>query len=198
MDKRYIYLSRIGLKRLVTNLLCCISLLITAGTVQLASADNSEDDERLLKAAYLYNFAKFTEWPKETWINPGDSLNLCIAGKDELVGELVRLGGKTIKQRYLTVLSLSNLVKPESCHLLYIATSEKDRYRDILVSSQHKPVLTISEIAGFTANAGHIELYREKGKTRFIINLGAAREVGLNFSSRLLILAIVLDDEATP
>lgn len=182
----------------MTQLLSCISLVLIAATINVAIAQTSAEDEQLLKAAFIYNFAKFTSWPEKAWQAQDDSLNICTAGNDKLVAELMRLGGKTIKNRQLIILPMENIKNQGKCQLLYIATSEKKRYKDILASIPGQPILTVSELTGFGRSGGIIELYRENNQTRFIINLAAAGEAGLVISSRLLILAVVIGNEVTP
>ena len=182
------------LKRLTTKLLISVCLLATC-TMQVATAQTRAEDELLLKAAFIYNFAKFTDWPENIWQGQDAQLNLCTAGEDGLVGELERLAGKIIKEHPVTIVSLKNMPVPKNCHLLYVATSEKKGYKDILKSVRGEPVLTISELPHFSRSGGMIELYREKDQTRFIINLSVAREAELVLSSRLLSLAVVINNE---
>ena len=182
------------LKRITTRLLICICLMV-ANAVQLATADTRVEEEDLLKAAFIYNFAKFTNWPEGTWKQQNTPLNLCTAGKDELVSKLEHLAGKIIKQRPVTVMSLNDIQVPKNCHLLYIASSEKNRYKNILKSVHTEPVLTISELPRFARSGGMIEFNRKKDQTHFIINLDVAREVELVLSSRLLSLAEVINNE---
>ncbi|MCW8923492.1 MAG: YfiR family protein, partial [Gammaproteobacteria bacterium] len=144
------------------------------------------------------NFAKFTSWPEHIWKENNASLNLCITGKDGLVSKLEQLTGKVIQEHPVIVQLVKNPQNMKQCHLLYIATSEKNHYQTILKSVQNEPVLTVSELPQFGRSGGIIELYREKEKTRFIINLDTARESGLTISSRLLNLARIINNETAP
>ncbi|MES0327712.1 MAG: YfiR family protein [Gammaproteobacteria bacterium] len=182
------------LKQLTPRLLIC-ACLFAASAMQVATAQTRVEEEHLLKAAFIYNFAKFTRWPENILKGQDAQLNLCTAGEDRLVGELKRLAGRIIKEHPVTIVSLKNMPVPKNCHLLYIATSEKRGYKDILKSVRGEPVLTISELPHFSRSGGMIELYREKDQTRFIINLGIAREAELVLSSRLLSLAVVINNE---
>jgi hypothetical protein len=140
----------------MTRLLRCIGLVLMVGTNHLAIAQTPTADEQLLKAAFIYNFAKFTNWPEVVWQAQDETLNLCTSGNDELVAELKKLGGKTIKNRPLAILPLENMQNRRNCQLLYIATSEKNRYKQILASMSGEPVLTVSELAGFGQSGGII------------------------------------------
>lgn len=182
------------MKQSVTKLLICFCLLIFNVT-QSASAQTRLQDEQLVKAAFIYNFAKFTRWPESTPNEAGSPLRLCTEGEDALIAELTRLAGKRIHERPVTVQALDESQPLDNCHLLYIAGSEINHYKKLLKSLSEKPVLTISEVANFASAGGIIELYREKNQISFTINLTSARKAGLVLSSRLLNLAKIIDQE---
>jgi len=117
---------------------------------------------------------------------------------DELVEELKLLSGKMVKSHPLAIHQLERSQTPINCQVLYIANSESEHYDNILTSVHSEPVLTISELPHFSRSGGIIELYRDKGRIRFIINLKSARTAGLVISSRLLKLAEVIEHEEAP
>ncbi len=163
-----------------------------------ALAQENGDEARMLKAAFVYNFAKFTRWPANTWSDSAQPLRLCISGSDELAPELKRLEGKVVGQRRITLQTYARTQSPAGCHLLYIARSEQRHYGKLLNALRGSTVLTVSELPGFANTGGVIELYRSGGRIRFVINLAAARQSGLEFSSRLLDLAVLIGHEVTP
>jgi len=162
-----------------------------------AGADGTEQEARLLKAAFLYNFAKFTYWPDETWSASRDPLTLCTMGDDELIEVLERLAGKPIKGRTVRFRRLADTRELTQCHMLYVATSESSQVADIISALIRKPLLTVSEVSSFARSGGIIQLYREKERLRFIINRHNAREAGLRLNARLLNLAVVIDNGGT-
>lgn len=168
-------------------------LLLVAMVIPAANAQDTASEERLLKAVFIFNFAKFTRWPGGE--GEGGALIFCTAGKDEVVDALEQLSGKVIKGHPVIIRPLAEPSLAGSCKLLYVARSERKRRRDIIESVRGKPVLTISEKPGFVDVGGIIELYSERDRIRFIINLAAARGAGLEFSSRLLNLAVVVNHE---
>ncbi|MCW8933575.1 MAG: YfiR family protein [Gammaproteobacteria bacterium] len=172
--------------------LTCILFSSNAFTAEIDS-----EEERLFKAAFTYNFAKFTIWPENTPGNNGP-LILCTIGKSKLINDLNRLEGKNIKGRAVAIEKVSSDKSKDHCHILYIAKSEKNRVANILKSINRKPILTVSEISNFIEKGGVIQFYRKDGKTNLIINLNTARKSGLEISSRLLILAEVVNNEETP
>ena len=170
-------------------------IVLLISTIQITAAKSNEQEENLFKAAFVYNFAKFTSWPDSVWNKSEASLNLCIIGKDSLTEELKRLTGKIIMEHQLSVKEITRKQSAKTCHLLYISTSEKNHYLNIIQSINNSPVLTISEIKDFAKSGGIIELKRIEQRTRIVINLNTSNKAGLNISSRLLILADVIENE---
>lgn len=150
----------------------------------------NQAQERLLKAAFIYNFAKFTDWPSNAFDNSTSPLHLCVLGHDDLSGELRRLTGRSVKGRSLSVLQLDGKTLPERCHMAYIATPEGRRLASQL---SEQAVLTISQMPRFSRSGGIIELYNHDGKVRFNINRATAQRAGIHISSRLLKLAHRVD-----
>lgn len=168
-------------------------LWLVVSAMPSALAQDSAEEKRLLKAAFIYNFAKFTRWPDTVWGRGDDPLHLCIAGEDQVIGALKQLGGKTIKGRNVSIRPLTEAHNPGDCHVLYVASSEQDQYLPIVDTMRNAPVLTVSEIPRFGRSGGIIELFQEKERIRFIVNQGASRMAGLKLNSRLLNLAVVID-----
>jgi hypothetical protein len=171
---------------------------LLAAAPGVSTAQEATEEERLLKAAYIYNFAKFTRWPEAVLTAEETTLNLCTSGRDRLLNELQQLAGRRVKRRSLVVVPLREVAPDDKCHLLYIANSKRQDYSEDIEAMQHEAVLTVSEIPDFARQGGMIELFREKGRIRFIINLDAARRSGLEFSSHLLTLAVVVRQEERP
>ncbi|MEO5343662.1 MAG: YfiR family protein [Gammaproteobacteria bacterium SHHR-1] len=164
---------------------CCLLACLLADPIWA----KGQAQERLLKAAFVYNFAKFTQWPTSSFSDGEASLNLCLIGQDGLNGDLRRLDGRLVKGRTLRVKALDGNTLPDSCHMAYIARSEGSGLARQLAG---RPVLSISQISHFSRSGGIIELYRRNGKIRFRINRSAAQRAGLSISSRLLKLADVV------
>lgn len=175
---------------------CCWCLALFSLPTVVAGERNSEDS--LLKAAFIYNFAKFTHWPQESWDAPNTPLNLCTMGNDALVSNLSRLSKETVAGHPVSINTFDPGVEDSDCHILYIATSEHKHFTRFIQQTHDAPVMTISEIPGFAGSGGIIQLYREQQQIRFKINLGVARDRGLTLSARLLDLAELVDTKVTP
>lgn len=176
----------------------CAGLWLLVCAAPVASADEVAGEEQLLKAVFIFNFAKFTRWPENAWKAQADPLVMCTAGEDALVEALGQLGGKTVQGRPVNLQRLAGMTSARNCHVIYIAVSEQKNTMGIIKSVQGEPVLTVSELPQFDQRGGIIKLYRENGRIRFIINLSAANGAGLTFSSRLLDLAVVVNQDEAP
>ena len=153
-----------------------------------AAAETSR--EYLIKAAFLYNFAKFTEWPAGSFPDSAAPLDVCVFGEDPFGGALESIAGKTIRGRRVAVHRVASIEAGAACHLLFISASEATRLAGILDSLRGRPVLTIAEMPGFARSGGIINLKTNADdRIRFEINNGIARRVGLRLSSKLLNLA---------
>ena len=154
----------------VLAIVCCE--MLTASTPEYA-----------VKAAYLYNFAKFTEWPN---IEPPGSLTVCIYGKDPFGGfldEAVR--GKQAHGLPVLIRRLrSGDESLDGCQILFVSSSA--RIESILSLLQGRSILTVGESIGFSERGGMIGLVMDHGGVRFDINLAAVAAARLQVSSRLI------------
>ena len=145
-----------------------------------------------LKAAFIYNFAKFAEWPGLAANAP---IIVCIVGDDEIAATLVNtVRDQSISGHKLEVWRPQDSGTWKTCHLLFLSDAETRRSRGGLGGIKALPVLTVSDAKGFSQAGGIIELYVEAGRMRFAINTDAAERSGLHLSSRLLGLAKVIRD----
>jgi hypothetical protein len=148
----------------------------------------------ILTAAFLFNFAKFTEWPRDA-LAPGQELMFCVVGDNAVREALERtVEGHAIDSHQLTVRIVKPDGSPSGCHLLYVAGSEGARAGLLLASAKGSAMLTVSDAEHFAQTGGIAQLVRERDRMRFTVNLGAARHARLTLSSRLLSLANVIQE----
>jgi hypothetical protein len=143
--------------------------------------------EYAVKAAFLYNFTKFVEWPDSAF--PDGTLRLCVLGENPFGKTLQTVAGEEVAGHKLTVLSTEKLSDPAGCQVLFISQSERERMPRILADLRDLPVLTVSDTGGFIDHGGIINFTLERGKVRFEINQEAAERAGIKISSKLLRLA---------
>jgi hypothetical protein len=165
--------------------LCCFT--------QATTSAERQGEEYLLKAVFIYNFAKFTHWPVETLTKDTHSLQICSIGNDELANTLARLHGMTLKDHPVNIKHKEVNSNLDTCHVLYLANSLQHKAIEIADSLNDTPILTISELPGFAEAGGMIELYQSDARIRFKVNLQVIRNAGLDLSSQLLKLAVIVD-----
>jgi hypothetical protein len=172
----------------VAGMALAVSLIAAPG---IASQSTAAPDVAV-KAAFLYNFAKFTEWPT---LPPGALIAVCVVGDEAIAAALVTtVRGQKISGHGLDVWRPQDPATWRLCHVLFITDAERRRSADALGGIKTLPVLTVSDSQGFSQMQGIIELYVEGGRMRFAINVDAAGRSGLKLSSRLLGLARVVRD----
>lgn len=165
-------------------------LLLVCGL--LASIDPAAADpalEQQVKAAYLYNFFLFIDWPAQTFGGEDGDFDLCILGRDPFGDSLAPLATRVARNRHIRLRHLTGSGDPGSCHLLFIGTSEAGRATSLLRRLRGSPVLTVSELPGFAEHGGMVGFVLEGGKVRLEINLAAAQGAGLRVSAKLLEVA---------
>jgi hypothetical protein len=159
------------------------------GGAALAAAEEPAREYRI-KAAFIYNFAKFTRWPASSFADGEAPLAFCIYGDDPFGGALDMVAGKTIRGRKVAVRRIAEIAAGDGCHLLFISDSEAERLTAILAALDDRPVLTVADMPNFARAGGIINLKTTReNKLRFEINTGTARRAGLKISSKLLNLA---------
>ena len=153
--------------------------------------------EYQVKAAFLFNFARFVEWPPRGSAGAGAPVELCVLGDDPFGDALDRaVAGKTLNDRSMEVRRGKKVQELNGCELLFISTSEKARLPEILSALRTVHVLTVGESEDFAAQGGEVQFTLEDNHVRFIINVDATDRAGLKVSSKLLGLAHVVHGDA--
>jgi hypothetical protein len=167
-----------------------VFFLLLAGLSRDSAAQATGTSEHAVKAAFLYNFAKFVEWPEGAFRSPVEPLTFCVLGEGPLGGELERtVVGKTVAGRPVAVRRLSQLAGFDECRILFVGSSERPRFDQILAAVGERAVLTVGEEEAFTRAGGIISFVVRQNRVRFRIERDPAVSAGLKLSSRLLELA---------
>lgn len=152
-------------------------------------AESPLQREYEIKAAYLYNFINYIDWPENAFPAPGGTITIGIVGQNPFGSALDVLNGKQVKGRTVALKQITDTKDLDQCQIVFINSSEKARLPELLDKLRDSRVLTVSEIDGFAQQGGIINFISEHNKVRFEINPDAARRLGLNISSELLKLA---------
>jgi hypothetical protein len=141
-----------------------------------------------LKAAFIYNFAKFTEWPSGL-MPAGQPLVMCVLG-DAAVGEALEraVKGRELAGRSMTVWHVTPADPQRVCHVLYVSHVTAGQATQAVAGVRDLPVLTIGDAEGFSELGGIAQFFLEHGQLRFSVDLACAKRARLQISSRLLIL----------
>lgn len=184
----------INILRAVARMHSGSTLAVVALGIALFPGKASAADESVeyaVKAAFLYKFGSFVEWPATAFASPTSPFQLCIAGEDPFGPTLDRaVNGQRIAQRPVEVRRLK-IVKPDSgCHIVYLATSEAQRLPQIVEALRGSSVLTVSDGRSPGVATGIINFVIKDDRVRFDIDDEAAAQNRLAISSKLLSVAL--------
>lgn len=153
-------------------------------------ADSPRASPNDVKAAFVYNFLKFVEWPASRFGETNAPLVIGVVGQSSIMVELeaaVRL--RTVNGRPLVVKAVERPQDAGTVHLLFFPASEDTRFADLLPTLAGSGVLTVGESAAFADQGGIINFVLQDGKLRFEINMDSAELAGLKVSAQLQKLA---------
>ncbi len=170
----------------------CAMVLFGQGIDAAAGAENvrsTPHGEYMVKAAFLYNFAKFTEWPSGTYADASAPLTICVLGKDAFGKALDSLAGKRINGRPVAISRLAGVEEARHCQVVFISESEEERVPAIIGYLADRPVLTVCNAPSCARFKGIIHLRVVSERIRFAIDIDSAKSAGLKLSSKLLALA---------
>jgi hypothetical protein len=163
---------------------------IVASLLLTTRAAGQTLDEYQVKAAFIVKFAGFVEWPAAAFKGPADPLTICVMGRNPFGHYLESLvEGKDIDGRPFALRPITDARDAIACHILFISSSERLRFRSILDLLKTTSVLPVGDTNGFLTEGGVINLHLESGKVRIEIDARAAKAKNLHISSRLLDLA---------
>ena len=165
--------------------------LIAGGGLRLAQGQSAPKfSEHEVKAAFLFNFMQFVEWPASVATNASRPLVIGVLGDYPFGAALDEtIKGETVRGQPLQIKRSRLVDDMKDCQLVFICRNEKPHLKEILNSLRGCGTLTVSDIEEFCQHGGMIELLNEGGKIRFAINQEAAEQGKVKISSKLLRLA---------
>jgi len=178
-----------------------LSVSLSGTPEAFAQAPDSRDSsEYLIKAGFIYNFAKFVEWPSAAFAQPDSPIVIGILGTDPfgpLIDQIVE--NKKIGARSFVVKRLkwgTDFKELRDCKILFVGASEKAHVDELVQIVKTLPILTVGETPGFAERGGVIRFVLEDNRVRFEVNVEAAHQADLTISSRLLTLARIIQQAA--
>jgi hypothetical protein len=162
-------------------------------------AQEGKPNEYEVKAAYLYNFGRFVEWPAKVTTSKDNLFNICVLGQDPFGPALdTTLAGETISGKSVIAKRISSLEQSVDCQILFMSSSEGNRLNKIFGTLEKAGVLTVSDMPQFSQRGGMIQFVLEGKRVRFEVNLTACQNAGLSLSSELLKVATTVRRKPLP
>ena len=169
-------------------------LMVAAGLIPLALAQKA--DEYQVKGAFVFNFAKFVEWPPNSYRDRGSPLAICIVGDDPFSSVLLgQLRTRTVGGHPVEVRELKSNDTLSVCQMVFVPVTEKNHVATIVRNLKGSSTLTVGETEGFAEQGGIINLMVEENKVRFEVTPLAAERAGLKISSKLLSIAKIVKEQ---
>jgi hypothetical protein len=170
--------------------LVVLTAVFHAGGARSLTAQSVPTGEYEVKAAFLFHFAQFVDWPDGTFPEADSPLVYCTIGADPFHGALeASLMGKKMGGHGFQVRHARQMNEIQGCHVLFIGEGEKGQLPSVLANMKGSPVLTVGESERFVKDGGMIGFCLEENKVRFEINLESAEKAQLRISAKLLALA---------
>ena len=176
--------------------------LVVAAAAQWGQAQAADDDvtlEQRVKAAFLYQFAGYVEWPPQSFAQAGTPVTIAVLGADSLAAELSQVvTGRTVGGRQVTVKRVKPGESLAGVHILFIGQAESARLAQLAQTPKPRSILTVTESDGALAQGSMINFVLVDRRVRFEVALDAAEKNGLRLSSRLLAVAQQVRTGGTP
>ncbi len=163
-------------------LISSLCLVVFSGSAHAAGSYQ----EYQVKAAFLYNFLSFVEWPASAHPEKQKEISICVLGEDPFGKSLDALEGREVGERTVAIKRLESPKEMRDCHSVFIGDSEEENLNQVVEYSRKYAVLTIADLDSFAEKGGIIQFTVKDKRIRFKINVTAAGQAGLKISSKLL------------
>jgi len=169
-----------------------LAVLLVAGALRPQEPPSVEYQ---VKAAFLYNFARFIEWPPDAFPSEKSPITFCVYGPDPFgnsLDDVIR--GKSVNNREFLARRPRDYPELRTCQLVFVSEKEDKHLGEILSSVKGSSVLLVGESQDFAERGGTVQFFLENNKLRFAVNVDAAKRARLQISSKLLALAKIVAD----
>ncbi|MDW8290641.1 MAG: YfiR family protein [Armatimonadota bacterium] len=170
-----------------------VGIIFLLSVLLLRAAFAQGYNEIEVKAAFLYHFTSYIEWPPKAFDSPTAPVVIGVLGRSAILDALREaVRGKSAQGRAIVVRQVQTAQEMRQCHILFIPASESRSLPRVLEELDSAPVLVVGEAEGFAQRGGMVNFFLEQSKVRFEVNPDAAKRASLNISSKLLRLARVV------
>ena len=168
----------------------CLTLALLVATLAFAPAAHAQPSDTAVKAAFLPRFTRYVTWPATAVPKTDAPFALCVVGEDRFGRVLDQAAQtQTVDGRKIIIRRLKDAAGVTGCHVAFVQGSRAHSVDEMLAAIGRQPILTVTDAAN-APKRGIIHFVLIGGRVRFIIDQGAAQRRGLDISSRLLALAV--------
>lgn len=179
-----------------SGLLLAIASILAMASLAAQDESNSEiNREYRIKAAYLYQFGRYVEWPDKTFPSPETPFTIGILDQDPVAADLDHIAQiKKIQDRPIQIRRFSSANDIRACNILYLSSMlEPETQAEAMRRVAGKGILLVGDADGFLARGGVIQFILEGNRIRVVISRKAAEREGLKISAKLLQVARIVD-----
>jgi hypothetical protein len=181
------------LRALQRSHLICVAAIMLGSLFWLpcARSQTPKPSEYDVKAAYLFNFSRFVEWPAQPAETSNDSFAICVLGRDPFGAALnTTIARESIAGKTVVAKQIVSPQDADHCRVLFISSSEDRRLKQILDALGKASILTVSDLPKFTERGGMVQFVLAENRVRFEVNSAITDRAGLTLSSELLKVAV--------
>lgn len=182
------------MSRSLATLLLCLGLVLLP---KPAAADAEGVDEYALKAAFLFNFTRFVEWPDSAFERADSPFRICVVGTDPFGARIDALSNRRVGTRAIVIERPRTAEVPRRCQIAYFHADSNAAQRRSAFDSRAAPTLTVGGDRAFAREGGMVALVTGRGRVQLHVNLAVIRRSPLKFSAKLLEVAEVRHDRVT-
>ncbi|MDP4129766.1 MAG: YfiR family protein [Bacteroidota bacterium] len=180
------------LKIILTRFLF-VALLIMPGVGHLPAQPPVPREYRI-KAAFLFNFTQFVDWPTASFSTADEPMVIGVLGENPFGAYLAEtFSGEKVNGHPVLIQHYDHADEIKTCHILFVGLSDPKKSQEVISDLKERSILTISDMPGFLAQGGMIKFFMKDNNIRFEINLEATKAANLVLSSKLLRLAEIFD-----
>jgi hypothetical protein len=171
-----------------------IGVLFVASVIFVAGRAGAAIDEFSLKAAFLFNFTRFVEWPAEAFPRREAVFRICVFGTDPFGARIDALARRSVGERTIEVARPTTVKDLPSCQIAYLGGGAPDAVKAAAIGSRAPATLTVASDAAFARDGGMVALVTTGNRVRLHVNLGSVRRSSLRVSAKLLEVSEVRHD----
>ena len=185
------FIYRFRVTRTLLRMACFLSLMSMVAVCHAAPADDAEQLENRIKAAFLYKFTSYVDWPENSFPGPDSPITIGVLGNKDVAAELRDIvAGRTAQDRPIRAIRIGTEEPVDGIHILFVGSAAASRLERVARAVRPHPTLMVTDFEGALTRGSMINFVLADRRLRFEISLPAVERSGLRLSSRLLAVAL--------